>query len=414
MKNKTPPYLTGRFFDGISSGLFMMALPWIILQTPNMGTFVALTALACTAISFVLTPIFSTHIDRRSRKSLLILNQVIQSATAMTVVILYWLGWQSHWILAGAQLLFWVSSNFAWQTNNAFTQENYDKEEYASISGYQEVIMQTTTLGAGALGIVLLEHWGMVEFGLFASTASGIAALAYLATPYRQRIKTQLKQSFSAQVFESASIFKQAPQFYLFLLLSSLSYPILTFLGKLVPIWFAENNIEGSWYAAYNISFGAGSLLTGLLVSRILSRFQHQHAMQTSMFILVLMLLGMAIFPHPIYLIAFTFGFGFFNATNRIARVNLMHHTVSVHQRGRVDGGITMFSTLAQSLSYVVIALLSHYQYTEYGFYIAALVVLIASVMMLASSNSSNRTTSNNTSKNRSSKAASSTHNAPA
>ena len=224
MKNKTPPCLIARFFDGISSGLFMMALPWILLQTPNMGTFVALTALACTAVSFVLTPLFSTHIDRRSRKSLLILNQFIQSATALSVVVITALDWHSHWVLAAAQLIFWVSSSFAWQVNNAFTQENYDKDEYASISGYQEIIMQGTTLGAGALGVVLLQHWGMVEFGLFASIASAIAALAYIATPYRQRIASQPKQSFSSQALESVSIFKQAPQFYLFILLSCLSY----------------------------------------------------------------------------------------------------------------------------------------------------------------------------------------------
>ncbi|WP_295899235.1 MFS transporter [uncultured Vibrio sp.] len=384
MKNKTRPYLIARFFDGISSGLFMMALPWILLQTPNMGTFVALTALACTAVSFVLTPLFSTHIDRQSRKSLLILNQFIQSAAALSVVVITVLDWHSHWVLAAAQLIFWVSSSFAWQVNNAFTQENYDKDEYASISGYQEIIMQGTTLGAGALGVVLLQHWGMVEFGLFASIASAIAALAYISTPYRQRIASQPKQSFSSQALESVSIFKQAPQFYLFILLSCLSYPILTFLGKLVPIWFAENDIEGSWYAAYNISFGAGSLMTGLLVSHILTRYKHSHAMQVSMLVLVLMLLGMALVPQPVYLIAFTFGFGFFNAVNRIARVNLMHHTVSVHHRGRVDGGIAMFATFAQSVSYVVIALLSHYQMTEYGFYFAMLVILIASLMMLA------------------------------
>lgn len=57
-QNRTLPYLSGRFFDGISSGLFMMALPWIMLQTPDMGSFVAMTALACTAISFVLTRFF--------------------------------------------------------------------------------------------------------------------------------------------------------------------------------------------------------------------------------------------------------------------------------------------------------------------------------------------------------------------
>lgn len=57
-KNKSLPYLSGRFFDGISSGLFMMALPWIMLATPNMGSFVAMVALTCTAVSFFLTPFF--------------------------------------------------------------------------------------------------------------------------------------------------------------------------------------------------------------------------------------------------------------------------------------------------------------------------------------------------------------------
>lgn len=31
MKSRTIPYLLARFFDGISSGMFMMALPWIML-----------------------------------------------------------------------------------------------------------------------------------------------------------------------------------------------------------------------------------------------------------------------------------------------------------------------------------------------------------------------------------------------
>ena len=80
MKRKTPPYLTGRFFDGISSGLFMLALPWLMLATPNMGTFVALTALLCTVTTFLVTPYFSALIDRHSRKHILIIAQIIQAS----------------------------------------------------------------------------------------------------------------------------------------------------------------------------------------------------------------------------------------------------------------------------------------------------------------------------------------------
>lgn len=94
-RNRTVPYLTGLFFDGISSGLFMMALPWMMLQTPDMGTFVALTALVCTALSFVITPFFATLIDRHSRKAILLFNQWLQALTALGVALASLWGWHS-------------------------------------------------------------------------------------------------------------------------------------------------------------------------------------------------------------------------------------------------------------------------------------------------------------------------------
>ena len=77
MKNRTIPYLSARFFDGISSGMFMMALPWIMLSEEGMGTFVAITALVCTCLSFLITPFFATLIDRHSRKNILIIMQLL-------------------------------------------------------------------------------------------------------------------------------------------------------------------------------------------------------------------------------------------------------------------------------------------------------------------------------------------------
>lgn len=360
----------------------MMALPWILLSTPNMGTFVALIALTCTATSFVLTPFFATLIDRHSRKLILILVQLIQSLTALVVLAAHLAKLDSHWLLAGAQLVFWVSSNLAWSTNNAFTQENYQRHEYASISGKQEVVMQVTTLGAGALGVLLLQRWGMVEFSAFAAIASALAGLSYIVTPYNRQLRASLKSSFIDQMKQSRAIFALQPRFFAFLLLSCLSYPILTFLGKLVPIWFSENGISGDWYAGYNITFGLGSLLTGLLVSKLLSLRTHQTTMQYSMALVALSLFGMSFATHPALILIMTLVFGFFNALNRIARTNWMHHTIDINQRGRVEGGLVLFSTSVQSVSYVLIALLAHYDLTKFGFLIAALTMLSAVLVM--------------------------------
>lgn len=381
-KNRTLPYLSGRFFDGISSGLFMMALSWLLLEPGDMGTFVAVLALVCTATSFVFTPFFATLIDRHSRKAILVWVQVLQSITAGLVMLAAMFDLDSHWILGVAQLIFWVSSNLAWSTNNAFTQENYDSHEYASISGKQEMVLQSTTLGAGALGIVLLKYWSMMEFAAFAASASTLATLSYLVTPYRKQLREQHTVRFMSQLVQSKAIFSQQPRFYALILLSCLSYPVLTFLSKLVPIWFAELGVSGDWFAAYSILFGLGSLLTGVLISKLLGLTSHRITLVYSMAMLALVLIAISLTLSPIYLLIFTVLLGFFNALNRITRTNWLHHTVAVSQRGRVEGGLVLFSTSVQSLSYVVIALLAHYELTQYGFAIAALTVSVAAIIM--------------------------------
>ncbi|CAH0529838.1 MFS transporter [Vibrio hippocampi] len=382
MKNRTMTYLSGRFFDGISSGLFMMALPWMMLKTEGMGAFVAIVALACTLISFFSAPFFSTLIDRHSRKSILINVQLIQTFTALAVLLSYLTSMDSIWLLALAQLVFWVSSNLAWTANNAFTQENFEAHEYAAISGKQEIIMQSTTMGAGALGVMLLEVWSMKEFAMFAAIASVIATLSYVFTPYRRQLRKSVSNSFVDEVLESKQIVSRQPQFFIFLMFSALSYPIITYLGKLVPIWFSEQGISGEWLAGYSMAFGAGALITGILIKKLLTLGSLPKVMMLSMFVSGVTILGMALSPHPIYLLAFTALFGLFNACNRIARTNWMHHTIAIEQRGRADGALQMFATMAQSLSYVVIAMLSHYGVTQLGFALATVVMFVAIAVM--------------------------------
>lgn len=84
----------------------------------------------------------------------------------------------------------------------------------------------------------------------------------------------------------------------------------------------------------------------------------------------------------PLSIVLVALFIGVFNATNRIARVNKLHHEVDNSVRGRVDGGMKLFTTALQSGSYVVIAYLAHYQLTELGFAIGALVIMFAAFAM--------------------------------
>ncbi|KXO13141.1 Permease of the major facilitator superfamily [Moritella sp. JT01] len=223
----------------------------------------------------------------------------------------------------------------------------------------------------------------MLEFSFLATFASLLSGLCYIATPYKRQFRPSLKEAFFKQLVASKSIFSKQKHFYAFLALSCLSYPVLTFLVKLVPIYFAEQGISGSWFAAWEMSYGLGALLSGLLIARLLRRYEHENAMIVSILVMATLLILMGSYLSPTLIILLTVVLGFFNSYNRIARTNKMHHVIAMEERGRVEGGLKLFSTLAQSLSYVVIALLSYLQLTALGFIIIGIVLLIAGVIML-------------------------------
>lgn len=383
---KTHRLLIGNVFDGISNGLFMMALPWVMLtqfENDNSGVVVAIVATVCTVSSLFLTPFFATLIDRYSRKSIMVIGQSVQFSAATLLALVAQYQMPSLYLLAVVQVIFWLINDLSWFASNALVQENFTKKEYPSISSYQEIIMQSITLVSGGLGVLLLEFWSMKEFAPFASVASFLGMVSYLTMPYYRKVRHSKSVHFIKQMTQSRTIFAANPKFYLFIMLSCLSYPVLTFLGKLVPVYLAEQGAQGHWFAMWSSSYGIGALICGLIVTLLIKRVQLEKLMSYSMVVLAVILFTIAIFSSPVSLIALTVLFGFFNSLNRISRTNKMNLTVPMEHRGRVDGGMQIFSSLTQSLSYLLIAWLAANQNSELGFVIAGGVVLLAAIVMI-------------------------------
>ncbi|MCG9789725.1 MFS transporter [Vibrio mediterranei] len=383
MKRTSLQHLSALLFDGIASGMMLMALPWSILTQGNNSTFLAILTLCCTALSFFATPFFATVIDRFSRKHILALVQLLQALAALLVVFTWYIEPNALWSLAVAQLVFWLTNDLAWGTNGAFTQELYKRSDYAKISGQQEIVLQMTTLTAGGLGVLLLELWSIEYFALLVMLLSVSAMICYASIHYKPKQRETKHVSFMTQLSESKAIFSRSPMFFLFVALSCLSYPMMTYLSKLVPIYFSEQNIEGHWFAWWQINYGLGAMLCGVIITQLLIRFRQEQLMIVSVVGLAVLLSVLASSMSALSLVIFALFIGLFNATNRIARVNKLHETIDNRVRGRVDGGMKLFSTFVQSMSYVLIAYLTHYDLTELGFAVAAVVMMLAALGML-------------------------------
>lgn len=379
--------LAGRFFEGVSTGLLMMALPWLLLKEGDNGSFVALIALLCTLSSFCLTPVFATAIDRYSRKSILIGLQWAQAVAALSLLMLFLAGYQINDIqglvvIIFTQLVFWISGDVSWNTTGALVQENFSKEEYPRISAFQEVLMQGVMLMAGAGGIFLLESWNLAQFALFACVVSSLAAFSYRVMPYTRQLSVQHPAGFRTQLMDTRRIFLKQPRWMLFLAMSCLSYPVLMFLVKLVPVYLAEQNVGGEWFAIWKSSYGLGAMICGFVITMLLLRFRPEWLMSVSVLVIAVVIGIMAVAASPEVIVLMTLLVGFCNATNRISRMNKMNLSVEVGERGRIDGGLKMFSTLMQSLGYMLIALLAAHQATVYGFAIIACVMGVAGLLM--------------------------------
>ena len=375
-------FLIGRAFDVFSSGMIMMALPWLMLKQGVSGTWVALVALACTLSAFVLTPIFATWIDRCSRKSLMVGVQATQSSMALLLYCIGLAGDISFFWMAVAQWVFWVSNDLGWATSNALVQENFTSKEYPKISSLKEVIGQSVMISAGAAGVLLLESWSMQAFALFATVCSAMGLILFSLMPYRRSLRQKNHSKFFQQMLESREIIQRNRSLMLFFALSCLSYPMITFLIKLVPIYLMEYGYSGNWFAIWKTVQGTGAICCGIFAVLLLQRFKEEHLMVYATWGVAILLAVMGLFLQPIVLVATTLVFGFCTTLNRIARIKAMNLTVEVNERGRVDGVLTLFSTFAQSLSYVLIAILAHYHLVEYGFLIMALIMAIAATGM--------------------------------
>lgn len=389
-------YLTARFFDGLSTGLILMALPWFILTSGGSGSFVAGIALACTLASFALTPLLSTYIDRYSRKTILITNQAIQAVVALLVAICVANNVASPWLLGASQVIYWVTMNMAWSTNNAFTQENWNPDEYASISGKQEVVAQMTVLLAGATGVILLETWGLLIFSLVASLASAISTVSYLVTPYRRkalvgnmpgaainpRSQPTNKQSTWGQLKQSKGIILADKTFFAFIFAAQLGYPVLTFLAQLVPIWLTEQGASGSWFASYQLLLGLGAITSGLLIKQVYRIVALEKILPLGALAMGLTIFAMSWQPSLLAFIALAALFGFFKSVNRVTRTNLMHIHTDTATRGRAEGVLGMMVMTVQSFSYLFIAAISASGHTALGFSAAASVMLLSALVM--------------------------------
>ena len=171
-------YFCGQCVSLVGTWVQQVAFAWIAYRITGSAFMLGLIAFAGQAPALVLSPFSTMLTDRYSRRSVLVVIQVIQMALAGLLAILAWQGDIFPWVLVVASLVLGVTGAFEMPVRQAFTPDIvHDRALMSNAIALNSVTFNAARLvGPAAAGVIL------AAFGEAACFA--VNALSYVATIY--------------------------------------------------------------------------------------------------------------------------------------------------------------------------------------------------------------------------------------
>ncbi|MBD2123628.1 MFS transporter [Trichocoleus sp. FACHB-262] len=185
-------YFIGQIFS--LSGTFMtqVAVPWVIYDLTHSAWLLGLTGFLGFLPTLILAPFSGVLSDRWSRKSLLLLAQVMGIAVSLALTVLTFLGWSSFESLLILSILAGVVKGLDMPVRHAFVVEMVnDREDLSNAIALNSAMLSSSRLIGPAIGGILLATVGAGYCFLYDSL-SYVAAIAALCA---MRLATQPTES---------------------------------------------------------------------------------------------------------------------------------------------------------------------------------------------------------------------------
>lgn len=173
-------YFIGQSFS--LSGTFMsqVAIPWVIYDLTHSAWLLGLSGFLGFLPTLILTPFSGVLSDRWSRKSLLLLAQVMGISVSLTLTVLTFLKWVNFESLLALSILAGVVKGLDMPVRHAFVVEMVnDREDLSNAIALNSTMLSGSRLIGPAIGGILLATVG-AGFCFLYDSLSYVAAIAAL------------------------------------------------------------------------------------------------------------------------------------------------------------------------------------------------------------------------------------------
>ena len=163
--------------SSIGSGITMLAIPLLLVASPDGNKLFGTIMLIMTVISFVATPYIGVLIDRMSRKKMLLTVELIGFITVMLFVIV---GFVTDYSTIHYIILYGTGNLYYTFLSNDFCvkSRSFSKDVFQSLNSIMEIQGQLSSMLAGAAASLVITRWSL-QWILTVDAATYIAAFLF-------------------------------------------------------------------------------------------------------------------------------------------------------------------------------------------------------------------------------------------
>jgi MFS family permease len=377
--------LIANLFSSVGTGITMTAVPWLLVQKPDGGTWFGYMSTTMTIIMFLLTPYVGMWIDHMSRKAMLMLGEAMGLVIAAMFALYGMMEAEYHvWHL----VLLFVSGSLYYflfyPTLFAFTQEVFHPDQYKTLNGLMEIQGQLATVISGGAASLLLTKVPLYSILWLDACTYAAAIVGLFFIPYQRSARSGDTHSFWTKMTEGYHYMKVRPLLFWFLLASLMPFIGVMMTNYLHPIYITDVlKKDSSVYGIQSMVYGIGAALAGAIVPLWLRKIGTEISITITVFMyaiaitMFLFLKNMWIF----YMLVSLTAFG--NAGTRVARSSLMMERIPNEKIGRVDSLFRALGFLIRSALLSVFTGLVSLQHVLIPYAILSGLLIISGLLVL-------------------------------
>ena len=277
----------GACTSSIGTWMQILAQNWLVYQLSNSAVYLGLDAFFGQIPIFLLSLFGGVFADRKSRRSLLLLSQVIQLSCAFLLAVLVGTHVVHVWHIWCLSFAVGVAQSFGGPAYSALVPTLVGKEDLQNAIALNSIQFNLARVVGPALGGLALIRLGAT----WCFALNGLSYLAVIGTLLMIRprfVPPKTEQSVISSMREGIDyLLKREGMISLVVLAflaTLLSYPLITFLPVMARVVFHGGPTVFTWFLCLS---GAGSVGGALLVAA-----SQKQAGQAKRSLLVMLLLG--------------------------------------------------------------------------------------------------------------------------